>query len=67
MTLSYENYMNLLYHIDHSGESVTVNSEVAKKIVSNAVSPVVAVTSTSLLDSHLQEAYGCLLYTSRCV
>lgn len=50
--------MNLLYHIDHSGESVTVNSEVAKKIVSNAVSPVVAVTSTSLLDSHLQEAYG---------
>ncbi|CCC68472.1 hypothetical protein NCAS_0B03880 [Naumovozyma castellii] len=56
MNFSYEHYMNLLFHLDYGKE--TVPSEIAKRIVSNAISPVIAVTSTSELDHHILETYN---------
>ncbi|KOH00958.1 Trs85p [Saccharomyces eubayanus] len=56
MVFSYEHYMNLLFHLDHSKE--TVPPEIAKRIVSNAIAPVITVTSTPLFDKHIQEAYS---------
>ncbi|QLQ82438.1 hypothetical protein HG537_0H02000 [Torulaspora globosa] len=53
--LSYENYMNLLLHLDRSDEKVP--ADIAKRIVSNAISPVISVTSTTELDRHIQETY----------
>lgn len=53
--LSYENYMNLLLHMDRSDEKVP--ADIAKRIVSNAISPVISVTSTPELDRHIQETY----------
>lgn len=53
--LSYENYMNLLFHLDHGAEKVP--ADIAKRIVSNAISPVICVTSTTELDRHIQETY----------
>ena len=47
--------MNLLFHLDNSKE--TVPPEIAKRIVSNAIAPVITVTSTPLFDKHIQEAY----------
>lgn len=53
--LSYENYMNLLLHLDRSDEKVP--ADIAKRIVSNAISPVISVTSTTELDRHIQETH----------
>ena len=48
--------MNLVSHLDSASEPVP--SEISRKIVSNAVSPVVTVTSSAALDKHIQESYG---------
>ncbi|SCU87291.1 LAFA_0E05842g1_1 [Lachancea sp. 'fantastica'] len=56
MPLSYERYMNLVFHRDSVLEPVP--QEISRKIVSGAVSPVVTVTSNDLLDQHIQEFYG---------
>ncbi|CCD27033.1 Trs85p NDAI_0J01410 [Naumovozyma dairenensis CBS 421] len=56
MVFSYEHYMNLLFHLDHAKESVP--PEIAKRIVSNAIAPVITVTSTPQLDNHIQETYN---------
>lgn len=53
--LSYENYMNLLLHLDHGDDRVP--ADIAKRIVSNAISPVICVTSTPELDRHIQETH----------
>ncbi|CAR26802.1 ZYRO0C01826p [Zygosaccharomyces rouxii] len=55
MKLSYENYMNLLFHLDHGQE--TVPPDIARRIVSNAVSPVITVSSTPELDRHIRDTY----------
>ncbi|CAI6428614.1 BFH_HP2_G0009320.mRNA.1.CDS.1 [Saccharomyces cerevisiae] len=55
MVFSYEHYMNLLFHLDNSKE--TVPPEIAKRIISNAIAPVITVTSTPLFDKHIQETY----------
>ncbi|SCV04346.1 LAMI_0H15390g1_1 [Lachancea mirantina] len=55
MSLSYEKYMNLVYNLNYINEPVP--KEIARKIVSNAVSPVVTVTSTNTLDGHIYECY----------
>lgn len=47
--------MNLLLHLDKSDEKVP--ADIAKRIVSNAISPVISVTSTTELDRHIQETY----------
>ncbi|QLG74568.1 hypothetical protein HG535_0G04510 [Zygotorulaspora mrakii] len=54
--LSYEGYMNLLFHPEYDEE--TIPSDIAKRIISNAISPVISVTSTPELDEHIQQAYG---------
>ncbi|CAI4058158.1 Trs85p SKDI_04G3340 [Saccharomyces kudriavzevii IFO 1802] len=56
MVFSYEHYMNLLFHLDNSEEIVP--PEIAKRIVSNAIAPVITVTSTPLFDKHIQETYN---------
>lgn len=56
MNLSYENYMNLLFHLDHAKE--TVPPDIAKRIISNAISPVISVLSTPELDRHVHDTYG---------
>ncbi|KAI8400803.1 ER-Golgi trafficking TRAPP I complex 85 kDa subunit [Nakaseomyces glabratus] len=56
MVFSYEHYMNLIYHLDDANE--TVPSDIAKRVVSNAMAPVITVTSTVLLDRHIEETYG---------
>lgn len=48
--------MNLIYHLDDANE--TVPSDIAKRVVSNAMAPVITVTSTVLLDRHIEETYG---------
>lgn len=56
MGFSYEHYMNLIYHLDDVNESVP--SDIAKRIVSNAIAPVMTVTSTAELDQHISETYN---------
>ncbi|CEP63276.1 Trs85p LALA0_S07e06436g [Lachancea lanzarotensis] len=56
MPLSYERYMNLIFHRDSVVEPVP--QEISRKIVSGAVSPVVTVTSNEVLDQHIQECFG---------
>ncbi|CUS22538.1 LAQU0S06e00298g1_1 [Lachancea quebecensis] len=56
MPLSFGRYMNLAFHLDSALEPVP--TEISRKIVSSAVSPVVTVTSTAGLDEHIQESYG---------
>ncbi|GCE99962.1 trafficking protein particle complex III-specific subunit 85 [Zygosaccharomyces mellis] len=55
MSLSYENYMNLLFHLDHGRD--TVPPDIARRIVSNAISPVISVSSTPELDKHIRSTY----------
>ncbi|CDH09467.1 probable Trafficking protein particle complex III-specific subunit 85 [Zygosaccharomyces bailii ISA1307] len=55
MKLSYENYMNLLFHLDHGKE--TVPPDIARRIISNAISPVISVLSTAELDRHVHNTY----------
>ncbi|KAM3161019.1 TRS85-like protein [Lachancea thermotolerans] len=56
MPLSFGKYMNLAFHLDSALEPVP--TEISRKIVSSAVSPVVTVNSTAALDEHIQESYG---------
>ncbi|KAK5780981.1 Trs85p PWA37_001893 [Arxiozyma heterogenica] len=56
MSFSYENYMNLIWHLNYSKE--TVPSDIAKRIVSHGIAPVITVTSTADLDRHIQDIYG---------
>ncbi|SCV00325.1 LAME_0G08966g1_1 [Lachancea meyersii CBS 8951] len=55
MPLSYERYMNLVFHLDSAKEPVP--QEISRKIVSGAISPVVTVTSNEVLDQHIQERF----------
>lgn len=48
--------MNLLFHLEHGQEKVP--PDIAKRIVSNAISPVISVSSTPELDRHIQEVYN---------
>ncbi|CCE61998.1 hypothetical protein TPHA_0B03260 [Tetrapisispora phaffii CBS 4417] len=56
MTFTYENYMNLIFHLDKVHENVP--QDISKRIVSNAIAPVITVTATVELDSHISEEYG---------
>ncbi|SCU90362.1 LADA_0F03532g1_1 [Lachancea dasiensis] len=56
MPLSYERYMNLVFHLNSVVEPVP--QEISRKIVFGAVSPVVTVTSNADLDQHVQDCYG---------
>lgn len=53
---TYEHYMNLLFHLDHCNENVI--PEISRRILLHAISPVITVTSTPLLDQHISETYG---------
>ena len=48
--------MNLLAHQEHCDE--TVPSDIAKRIVSHAISPVVSITSSIGLDNRISETYN---------
>ncbi|EDO15044.1 hypothetical protein Kpol_392p11 [Vanderwaltozyma polyspora DSM 70294] len=56
LQFSYENYMNLVYHLDRVNEPVP--QDISKRIVSNAIAPVITVMSTSELDQHVQDSYN---------
>lgn len=53
---SYEHYMNLPFHLNFSKE--TVPPEIARRIISHAISPVITVTSTPELDKHISKSYN---------
>ncbi|CCK71742.1 Trs85p KNAG_0H03270 [Huiozyma naganishii CBS 8797] len=55
MAFSYEHYMNLLSHLECASE--TVPPDIARRIVSHAVAPVITVTSSLALDDHIMESY----------
>ena len=48
--------MNLLFHLDYCNENVI--PEISRRILLHAISPVITVTSTPLLDQHISESYG---------
>lgn len=48
--------MNLLFHLDYGQE--TVPPDIARRIISNAISPMITVSSTPELDSHIHDTYG---------
>ncbi|CCF56852.1 hypothetical protein KAFR_0B05570 [Kazachstania africana CBS 2517] len=56
INFSYEHYMNLLFHLECSDENIP--SEIARRIVSHAIAPVITVTSTPELDKHIQDTYS---------
>lgn len=56
MSFSYENYMNLIWHLNYSKETVPL--DIAKRIVSHGIAPVITVTSTPDLDTHIHDVYG---------
>lgn len=56
MNFSYENYMNLVWHLKYSKE--TVPTDMAKRIVSHGIAPVITVSSTLALDDHIKQSYG---------
>lgn len=47
--------MNLLFHLDHGQD--TVPPDIARRIVANAISPVITVSSTPELDRHIHDTY----------
>lgn len=53
---TYEHYMNLLFHLDYCNENVI--PEISRRILLHAISPVITVTSTPLLDDHISEVYN---------
>ncbi|SMN21105.1 similar to Saccharomyces cerevisiae YDR108W TRS85 Subunit of TRAPPIII (transport protein particle) [Maudiozyma saulgeensis] len=52
---TYEHYMNLLFHLDYCNENVI--PEISRRILLHAISPVITVTSTPVLDEHISEVY----------
>lgn len=56
MSFSYENYMNLIWHLNYSKETVPL--DIAKRIISHGIAPVITVISTADLDNHVKDAYG---------
>ena len=56
MQFSYENYINLAFHLDRAQGPVP--QDISKRIVSNAIAPVITVTSTPSLDKHVQETFN---------
>lgn len=56
MNFSYERYMNLVWHLDHHNEIVPL--DIAKRIISHAIAPVITITSSTALDNHVMENYN---------
>ncbi|CCH61492.1 hypothetical protein TBLA_0E04380 [Henningerozyma blattae CBS 6284] len=56
MPFSYENYMNLLFHLDRTNEEIP--TDIAKRIVQNSIAPLISVTATPELDKHVQDSYN---------
>lgn len=48
--------MNLLFHLDYCNENVI--PEISRRILLHAISPVITVTSTPILDEHISETYN---------
>lgn len=56
MNFSYERYMNLIWHLDHHNEIVPL--DIAKRVISHAIAPVITVTSSTALDNHVMDKYN---------
>lgn len=48
--------MNLIWHLNHSNETVPL--DIAKRIVSHGIAPVITVSSTLTLDDNIKKSYG---------
>lgn len=48
--------MNLMWHLNYSKETVPL--DIAKRIVSHGIAPVITVSSTLTLDDHIKQSYG---------